>query len=96
MAVPHRDDVTAGAALGPNDHHHSAIEESGADPTNFAVVKPVVRDRHRDAGKHLFGIDREIDTTMLERPIPLGRIVGRFHAICVTTSCVHGKRYVVT
>src|SRR5882724_10484113 len=38
MAVPHRNDVAAGATLSPYDHDHSAIEEAGADPANLAVI----------------------------------------------------------
>jgi len=53
MAVPHRNDVAAGAALSPYDHDHSAIEETGADPANLAVINPVVDHRYRVAGKHL-------------------------------------------
>src|SRR5882724_6038061 len=47
MAVPHRNNAAAGAALSPYDHDHSAIEEAGADPANLAVIKPVVDHRYR-------------------------------------------------
>src|SRR5260370_15123772 len=53
MAVPHRNNVAAGAALSPYDHDHSALEETGADPANLAVIKPVVDHRYRVPGKTL-------------------------------------------
>jgi hypothetical protein len=80
MAVPHRNDVTARAALSPYDYDHSAIEEAGADPTNLAVIKPLVDHRYRVPGKHLLGVNREIETPMCDRPIALGGVEGRFHA----------------
>jgi hypothetical protein len=79
MAVPHRNDVAARAALSPYDHNHSAVEETGADPANLAVVKPVVDHRHRVAGKHLLGVNREIETPMCKGPVALGRIEGCLH-----------------
>jgi hypothetical protein len=80
MAVPHRNDVAARAALSPYDHDHSAIEETGADPANLAVIEPVVDHRHRLAGKHFLGVNREIETPMGDRPLALGGVEGRFHA----------------
>jgi len=67
MAVPHRNNAAAGAALSPYDHDHSAIEEAGADPANLAVIKPVVDHRYRVAGKHPLGVNREIETPMCDR-----------------------------
>jgi hypothetical protein len=80
MAVPHRNDVAARAALSPYDHDHSAIEEAGADPANLAIVKPLIERRHRLAGKYLLGVNREIETPMCKGPVPLGGVEGRFHA----------------
>jgi hypothetical protein len=71
MAVPHRNDVAARAALSPYDHNHSAVEETGADPANLAVVKPVVDHRHRVAGKHLPGVNREIETRFAHHDLAL-------------------------
>jgi hypothetical protein len=42
MAVPHRDNLAARAALGPYDHDHPVVEKAGADLANLAVVKPFV------------------------------------------------------
>jgi hypothetical protein len=72
--------VAARAALSPYDHDHSVIEETGTDPANLAVVKPVIEDSHRLAGKYLFGIDREIEAPMRKSPIALGGVEGRLHA----------------
>jgi hypothetical protein len=85
MAVPHRNDVAARAALGPYDHDHSAIEKASADPANLAVIKPFVDYRHGVARKHLLSVYREIETPMRKGPVALGGIEGRFHAIYVTT-----------
>jgi hypothetical protein len=80
MAVPHRNDVAARAALSPYDHDHSAIEETGADPANLAVIKPVIDHRYRVTGKHLLRINSEIETPMCDRSLALGGVEGRFHA----------------
>jgi hypothetical protein len=72
--------VTARAALSPYDHVHSIVEEAGADPANFAVIKPLVDHRNRVAGKHLFGVNREIETPMFKGPVALGGVKGRPHA----------------
>jgi hypothetical protein len=72
--------VAARAALSPYDHDHSTIEEAGADPANLAVIKPVVYHRHGDTGKHLLGVNCEIETPVCNRPIALGGVEGRFHA----------------
>jgi hypothetical protein len=53
MAVPHRNNVTVGAASSPNDHEHSAVKKTGADAANLTIVKSVVDHRHGIAGKHL-------------------------------------------
>jgi hypothetical protein len=79
MTVPHRDDVAARAALGPYDDDHSAVEETGADPADLVVVEPIVDHRHRVAGKHPLGVNREIETPMRQGPIALGWVEGRFH-----------------
>jgi hypothetical protein len=72
--------VTVRAALSPYDHDHSTIEEAGADPPNLAVIKPLVDHRHRIAGKHLFGVNREIETPMCKGPVALGGVKGRPYA----------------
>jgi hypothetical protein len=72
--------VTARAAWSPYDHDHSAVEEAGADPANLAVIKPLVDQRNRVAGKHLFGVNREIETPMCKGPVTLGWVKGRPHA----------------
>ncbi len=77
--------MAARAALSPYDHDHSPIEEAGADLANLAVIKPVVDHRHRLAGKHLLGTDREIESPVCKGPVALGAIEGRFMYIYVTT-----------
>jgi hypothetical protein len=76
MTVPHRNDVAARAPLCPYDHDHPVIEETGADPANLAIVKPVLDHRHRVARKHLFGVNREIET-------PMGRVQSRLAGLKV-------------
>jgi len=97
MAVPHRNDVAAGAALSPHDHDHSAIEETGADSANLAVINPVVDHRYRVAGKHPLCVNREIETPLCDRPLALGGVEGCFHA-CLRNYIIRPrvKHYVTT
>jgi hypothetical protein len=71
--------VAAGAALSPYDHDHSAFQEAGADLANLAIVEPVVDHRHCVPGKHLRGVDCEIESPMDQGPGALGWIKGGFH-----------------
>jgi hypothetical protein len=80
MTVPHRNNVAAGAALGPYDDDHSTVEEAGTDPANLAILKPIVGRRYRVAGKHFLGVHREIETPVRNGPVALGGVEGRFHA----------------
>jgi hypothetical protein len=79
MAVPHRHDVAACIPPSPYDHNHPVIEKTCADPANFAVVKPVINNRHRVARKTLLGVNREIKTPVRQGPIALGVIEGCRH-----------------
>jgi hypothetical protein len=39
--------------LGVRDNHHPAAEQAQGDEPGFAVIKPVIQDRDRFAGKDL-------------------------------------------
>jgi hypothetical protein len=56
--------MAACAAFGPYDHDHPICQEACADPANFAVIRPVVDHRHGVTGKHLLGINCEIESPM--------------------------------
>jgi hypothetical protein len=62
MAVPHRDDVAACVPRSPYNHDHPVIKKTGADLANFAIVKPVIDNRHCVARENLLGVDRDIKT----------------------------------
>ena len=71
--------MAGGAASRPNHNHHSPAQMADGHRPNLAVVKPVVVHRHRVAGKHLPGVNREIETPVCEGSVALGGIKGSFH-----------------
>jgi len=68
MTIPHRDDVPARTARGPDDHDHSPTKKSGSDVSNLAIVESVIDHRHGHAGKHPVGVHSEIDASMRKGP----------------------------
>ena len=77
--------MAARAALCPYVYDHSATEEAGADPANFAIVKSLVGYRYRESRKHPLRVDREIGTAMRNRPGALRGGRWGLHADIVAT-----------
>jgi hypothetical protein len=78
MAVPHRNNVTARTAPGPDDDNHSVAEKAGADLANFAIVEAVVV---TVSPENTFSASTaKSSPSMRKGPRPLGGIEGRLHA----------------
>jgi hypothetical protein len=72
MAIPHRDHVLIGTALGPNNDHHATVKPARRDPADFAIIEPIVNPCCTVAREHLGSIGNKVDAPMLEGPCALG------------------------
>jgi hypothetical protein len=96
MAVSHRDDVAVRAPPGPYDHNHPFIKEARADPTNLAIVEPVIDNGHRLAGKtfSVSAANRDPGAPVSSRVWP-DRMSSPYR-LFVAASDAAGKDYVTT
>ena len=54
--MPHRNDVTVGTTLCPDENHHATFKPSGSDPANLAIIKAVVEPSRMVTLEHRRGV----------------------------------------
>jgi hypothetical protein len=78
MAVPHRDYVPRGSALGPDHDDHSFFQKIGTDEPGFTIVEPIIAHDSMHAFKHLCRI-REIKAAFPQGDFALALVKRDFH-----------------
>jgi hypothetical protein len=84
MAVPHRNDVTVRTALGPDENHHSAIQQPSGDQAHLAHIGLFAGPGGMIALEHPRRIG-EIKSPMDEGRVALGGVESDCHGIIVNT-----------
>ena len=72
--------MTRVAALCPDHDHHTAIKPSGRDHASLAIVAPVSFEIEVTAGEQFCGVDRKIQSSLLEGTVALARIERDDHS----------------
>ena len=91
VTLSHAEDVTNCTTLGVANDNESKVQKSEADDSRLPVVLPPVFNLGSQSVKNLRYI-LEIQASVDQRPIALGRIAGDAHPVIVYTIIAACKR----
>src|SRR4051794_5318558 len=82
MAIPHRDDVTAVASLGPSHDHCVIAQPPDSNLANLAIIRLLCDKGRCLTSEHLLRIRREINPAFSQGDEPLGGVEGDVQIKC--------------
>jgi hypothetical protein len=84
ISFPHRYNASCTAARGPDNDHDALIEPAGADEAWLAIVAAIIDPRQVHTLEDLLD-PPEIESSLMQRSRPFGRIKGDQHLFIVVT-----------